>query len=343
MDFRSDNVTGAAPEIMAALASVNHGTVASYGNDPYTAAMNKRFCELFERPVTVVPVSTGIAANALALSVCSPPYGLIYCHPSAHVIHRESGATEFFTGGAKLVPVPGADGKIDASIFKEMVEGDHSGVTSKAPPSALSLTQATDGGTVYKPADIAALSAIAHGYGMKVHMDGARFSNALARVGGSPADLSWRAGVDIMSFGATKCGAMNTEAIVIFDQTLTKELGIRARRCGQGSSKMRFASAQLERFVTDGLWLRLALQANNAATRLAELLASIPKVEITAPVEANELFISLPQTVIERAEAQGVLWYRRGPGKIRLVCRFDTTPAEIDGLYAIMRTAAAGL
>jgi len=148
VDFRSDNVAGAAREIIEAIESVNQGTVASYGADPYTAAMNERFSKLFERPVTVLPVSTGIAANALALSVCSPPYGVIYCHPSAHVMHRESGATEFFTGGAKLTPVPGPEFKIDVAAFTGRVEGDQSGLTSKAPPSALSLTQATDGGTV---------------------------------------------------------------------------------------------------------------------------------------------------------------------------------------------------
>ena len=341
MDFRSDNVTVAAPEIIEALESVNHGTVASYGSDPYTTTMTERFSEVFERAVTVLPVSTGIAANALALSVCSPPYGLIYCHPSAHVLHRESGATEFFTGGAKLVAVPGADYRIDAVTFDTMVAGDHSGLTSKAPPSALSLTQATDGGTVYKPADIHALSEVARRFGMKVHMDGARFSNAVASIGCAPAELSWRAGVDIMSFGATKGGAMNTDAIVVFDDRMTQELRIRARRSGQASSKMRFASAQLERFVRDGLWLRLAHQANSAAQRLAALLGKVPGIEITAPVEANELFVRLPGAMIDRLERGGVLLYRRGPENIRLVCRFDTQQSEIDGLYGILREAVA--
>ena len=341
MDFRSDNVTVAAPEIIEALARVNHGTVASYGGDPYTTAMNERFSDMFERAVTVFPVSTGIAANALALSVCSPPYGLIYCHPSAHVLHRESGATEFFTGGAKLVAVPGPAYRIDAATFETMVEGDHSGLTSKAPPSALSLTQATDGGTVYRPAQIDELSRVAHGFGMKVHMDGARFSNAVASIGCSPAELSWRAGVDIMSFGATKGGAMNTDAIVVFDETMTKELRIRARRSGQASSKMRFASAQLERFVRDGLWLRLARQANGAARRLADLLGKVPGIEITAPVEANELFVRLPAAMIDALEERGVLLYRRGPENIRLVCRFDTHASEIDGLYGILRDTVA--
>jgi threonine aldolase len=342
MDFRSDNVTVAAKEIIEALENVNHGTVGSYGNDPYTAAMVQRFSDLFERSVAVIPVSTGIAANALALSVCSPSYGLIYCHPSAHVLHRESGATEFFTGGAKLVPVPGPEFKMDAATFADAVAGDHSGLTSKAPPSALSLTQATDGGTVYRPAEVEALSAVAHRFGLKVHMDGARFSNAVASVGCSPADLTWRAGVDIMSFGATKCGAMNTDAIVVFDATMTEELRIRARRSGQMTSKMRFASAQLERFLRDGLWLRLAGQANSAAKRLAGLLGDVPQVEITAPVEANEIFLSLPAGAVDFLEQRGVLLYRRGPGKIRLVCRFDTEPSEIDGLHSLLLEAAAG-
>ncbi len=206
----------------------------------------------------------------------------------------------------------------------------------------MSLTQATDGGTVYKPAELEALSEVAHWFGLKIHMDGARFSNAVASVGCSPAELSWRAGVDIMSFGATKGGAMNTDAIVVFDATMTKELRIRARRSGQAASKMRFASAQLERFVRDGLWLELARQANSAARRLSDLLSSIPNVEITVPVEANELFLRLPEGMIGRLEQRGVLLYRRGPGQIRLVCRFDTEPSEVDGLHSIMREAATG-
>ena len=339
MDFRSDNVTVAAPEIIEALQQVNHGTVASYGADPYTAAMNRRFSDLFERTVAVLPVSTGIAANALSLSVCSPPFGLIYCHESAHILHRESGATEFFTGGAKVVPVPGAAFRIDPATLSALVEDDHSGLTSKAPPSAISITQATDGGTVYNAAEVAALAAIARRYGMKVHMDGARFGNAVVKAGSSPADLTWRAGVDIMSFGATKGGAMNTEAIVLFEETLTKELTIRARRAGQVSSKMRFASAQLDRYVTDGLWLRLARQANSAASRIAELLADVPGVEITAPVEANEVFLRLPERAVDFIVERGVQLYRRGAGRVRLVCRFDTQAAEVEGLCTLIREA----
>src|SRR5688572_24505115 len=201
MDFRSDNISGVAPEILDAIAQVNQGTVGSYGDDPHTAKMNERFCELFERKVEVFPVSTGIAANGLSLSACSTSYGLIYCHESAHIDSREGGAAEFFTGGAKLVPLKGPDFKIDPALFAQRLDSDLKGITAKAPPCALSLTQASDWGTVYRPEEVRALASNAHRSGLKVHMDGARFANAVASLGVSPADLSWRAGVDIMSFG----------------------------------------------------------------------------------------------------------------------------------------------
>lgn len=341
VDFRSDNVAGVAPEIVEAVLSANAGTATSYGGDSHTAAMQERFCELFEHAVTVLPVSTGIAANALSLSVCSPPYGLIYCHASAHILHRESGAAEFYTGGAKVVPVPGDDFRIDRNAFAELVDSDHKGVTSKAPPSVLSLTQATDGGTVYSASDVGALAEIARRYQMKVHMDGARFANAIASAGCSPADMTWRAGVDILSFGATKGGAMTTDAIVVFDQSLTKDLQIRARRAGQNASKMRFASVQLERYVRDGLWLELASRANDAARRIAEGVHGISGVEVTAPVEANEVFLRLPEAAIDFLERSNVRLYRRGPGRVRLVCRFDTSTAEVEGFVKLMNAAIA--
>jgi threonine aldolase len=341
MDFRSDNVARVAPEIFAALAAANEGTAASYGADRWTAAMVERFSELFERKVAVFPVSTGIAANGLSIAACTLPYGLVYCHPTAHIQHREGGAAEFYTAGAKLVPVDGADYRIDAKLLAERIASDTAGLTAKSPSCTLSLTNATDGGTVYTPAQVTELAGIAHKGGLKVHMDGARFANAVASLGCTAAELSWRAGVDILSFGATKCGAMSTDAIVVFDETLIRDLQFRLRRAGQIASKMRFASAQLERFVRDGLWLQLAKAANAAATRLSQGLARVPGIEITASVEANEVFARLPDRMIDALEKGGVLLYRRGSGNIRLVCRFDTTTDEVDGVVRIA-TAAGG-
>ena len=341
MDFRSDNVGGAAPEILDEIRLANEGTAGSYGDDDVTRRMNERFSQLFEREVAVFPVATGTAANALCLSVCTPPYGLIYCHETAHVLTRECGATEFFTGGAKLVPLAGPDFKIECARFEALTDSDKKGITSKAPPCALSLTQSTDWGTVYRPAEISALCAVARHYGLKIHMDGARFANAVVSAGCTPAELSWKAGVDILSFGATKNGALSTDAIVLFDLSLANDLRFRLRRAGQVASKMRFGSAQLERYVRDGLWLRLAQQANEAAGRMAQALASIPRVELLAKVEANQLFVRMPQPMIEKLQKAGAKFYVRPDGAIRLVCRYDMPAAEIDQFIALVRGAAA--
>ena len=342
MDFRSDNVGGAASAILAALGLANTGTAGSYGDDDVTRRMNQRFCELFEREVAVFPVATGTAANALCLSVCTPPYGLIYCHETAHVLTRECGATEFFTGGAKLVPLPGPDFKIERARFEALVDSDSKGMTSKAPPCALSLTQATDWGTIYRPAEIAALCEVARRYGLKVHMDGARFANAVVSAGGTPAELSWKAGVDILSFGATKNGALGTDAIVLFDLSLANDLKFRLRRAGQVASKMRFASVQLERYVQDGLWLQFAGQANEAAARLARAFAAIPQIQLMAAVEANQLFVRMPKNMIDTLQEAGARFYHRPDGSIRLVCRYDMPAVEIEQFIALVRRANDG-
>ena len=341
MDFRSDNVGGATPEILEALELANGGTAGSYGDDEFTRRMNQRFSELFEREVAVFPVATGTAANALCLSVCTLPYGLIYCHETAHVLTRECGATEFFTGGAKLVPLPGPDFKIGLTRLEALAGSDSKGVTSKAPPCALSLTQTTDWGTVYRPAEIEALCAVARRYGLKVHMDGARFANAIVSAGATPAELSWKAGVDILSFGATKNGALSTDAIVLFDLSLANDLKFRLRRAGQVASKMRFGSVQLERYVQDGLWLKLAQQANEAAARVAKALSAIAGVQLMAAVEANQLFVRMPPPMIDTLQAEGAKFYIRPDGVIRLVCRHDMPAAEIGQFIALVRRAGA--
>ncbi len=350
MDFRSDNVTGAAPEILAAVAAANAGTAAAYGEDEITARVERRLCDLFETEVAAFPVATGTAANSLALSVLVPPYGAVYCHPLSHVNVDECGGPEFYTGGAKLVPLPGPDGKMAAADLDAALRAAGAGIVHHAQPAAVSLTQATECGTVYKPAEVAALAAVAHRHGLRVHMDGARFANAVAALGCAPADLTWRAGVDALSFGATKNGALAAEAVVFFDRALAASFGYRRKRAGHLFSKMRFLSAQLEAYLKDGLWLRLAAHANAMAARLARGLAAVPGVRLAFPVDANEVFAVLPEPVIAGLEAEGFRFFRwsgvwpaaMGGHTIRLVTAFNTEAAAVDAFVAATTRFVAG-
>ena len=293
-NFRSDNVAPVAPEILQAITEVNRGPAASYGDDDYSRLLNQRFSALFETEVTVFPVATGTAANALSLAACARPYGAIYCHEEAHVHTAEGGATEAFTGGAKLLTLPGRTFGSSRRLLRQALAGTAWGVRNRSQPDAVSITQSSEFGTVYALAEIAEISAIARDRNLSVHMDGARFANALARLGCSPAEMTWRAGVDILSFGATKNGAMSSDAIVVFDRDLVEPLSYRLRRAGQTWSKMRYASAQLLAYVENGLYLRLATKANAVAARLGAGLAALPGVRLVAPVEANLVFRQPP-------------------------------------------------
>ena len=342
MNFASDNTAGISPEILAALAAANDGAVGSYGADPITARLEARLTDLFEHEVAVFPVATGTAANALALAAVTPPWGAVLCHPLAHIACDEANAPEFYTGGAKLVPVPGADGKLAAADLAALLPGDLGNV-HHAQPAAISLTQATECGTVYRPAEIAEISALARRHGLAVHMDGARFANALVHLDTSPAELTWRAGVDVLSFGATKNGALGAEAIVFFDPARARELPFRRKRAGHLFSKMRFLSAQLDAYVTDGLWLRNAAHANAMAQDLARGLAQLPESRLRHPVEANEIFIELPEAMIAGLLDRGFKFYRwDGPESrcIRLVTAWNTAPQAVDALIAAAREFA---
>jgi threonine aldolase len=341
-NLRSDNVAPVSPEILRAIAEANRGPAASYGDDDYSKFLNRRFSMLFETEVTVFPVSTGTAANALSLATCARPYGAIYCHEEAHIHTAEGGATEAFTGGAKLVTMPGRNFRVEPSILREALGRAGWGVRNRAQPDAVSITQASEYGTIYPVAEIAEIGAIAHDMNLSLHMDGARFANALARLGCSPADMTWRAGVDILSFGATKNGAMSADAIVVFDQDLVESLSYRLRRAGQTSSKMRYASAQLLAYVEDRLYLRLAAKANAVAARLGAGLAALPDVRLVAPVEANLIFLNLPALAINRLTATGLHFARRGHELIRFVARFDSTEQEADEVIALVRGAITG-
>ncbi len=339
MSFASDNVTGVSPEILAAIAAANEGTAASYGEDPITARVTERLAEIFEHEVAVFPVATGTAANSLALAALTPPWGAVFCHDQAHIAVDEANAPEFYSGGGKLLTLAGADGKLSAETIAKLLPGGL-GVVHHAQPSAVSLTQATECGTAYRPAEIAAIAEIAHHHGLAVHMDGARFANALTYLGCSPAEMTWRAGIDALSFGATKNGALAAEAIVFFDKAKAVSLPFRRKRAGHLFSKMRFLSAQLDAYLTGELWLRNARHANEAAQRLARGLAQLPGARLRHPVEANEIFIELPEPVIAGLLEQGFKFYRWDGPCIRLVTAWNTEAKAVDAMIEAARVLA---
>lgn len=340
MNFCSDNATGVSPEIMTAIVAANCGTVLSYGDDEYTKRLQVKFSELFETSVTVFPVATGSAANALALAVMTPAYGAIYCHKDAHINLDECGAPEFFTGGAKLVTLTGNHGKIEADILGKVLDKAGAGVVHHVQPAAVSITQATEAGTIYNPEEISQISEVVRHHNLHLHMDGARFANAVASLGCSPADVTWRAGVDILSFGATKNGAMAAEAVVFFNQELAKTFAFRRKRSGHLLSKMRFLSAQLAAYITDDLWLRNAAHANQMAAKLAHGLAGVEKVNFCHPVEANEIFMQLPESVIVAVLAEGFQFYRwenETGCTVRLVTAFNTQATDVMAFVEAVR------
>ena len=340
VNLRSDNVACVAPQVMDALVAANDGTDASYGADRATAALQEQFSALFETRCFVHPIATGTAANALALSLLSPPFGAIYCSRVGHIDDSECGAGEFFTGGAKIVPLDEVQGKLPPAALEAALARAGVGNTSRVQPAVLNLTQATERGTVYSLDELQALIAIAHRHGLRVHMDGARFANALVQLGCSPAELTWKLGVDVLSFGATKNGTMLAEGLVVFDDKLIDPLRFRARRAGQGFSKMRFMSAQLQAYIADGLWLELAANANAMARRLASGLEAVPGVQLLYPVQINEIFARLPQRLIDALVADGFGLYDRGAGEVRMVTAFNTTERQIDGLLDALRRHA---
>jgi len=346
MNFRSDNEVGAHPTIMEAVSrAFASGATPSYGADDWTQRVERRLRDLFDKPDLVAfPVGTGTAANVLALACCTSPWGAIYCHPQAHISVDEANAPEFFTGGAKLCPVDGSAGKLDPRQLARLLAEPVYGVVHHPQPSAVSITQATECGTAYAPEEIAALATAAHRHGLRLHMDGARFANALAYVGCAPAELSWRAGVDVLSLGATKNGALAAEVVVFFDQALAREFEFRRKRGGHLFSKMRLLSAQLDAYFSDGLWLDNARHANAMARRLVAGLTPLQGTQLLYPVDANEVFIVLPAHMHDALQAAGARYHpwpsdRPGERAYRLVTAFDTDPADVDRFLSVARTA----
>ena len=338
MNFQSDNAAAACPEVLAAVVEANVSSPAAYDADAWTARLDAVYSDMFATACTVLPVSTGTAANALALATMVPPYGAIACHAEAHIHVDEAGAPEFFTGGAKLLLCQGADGKLTPASVADSLAG-HRGDVHQVQLGALSLTQATECGTVYTPDEVAALAAMAKARLWKVHMDGARFANALVTLGCHPGDVTWRAGVDVLSLGAIKNGGMTAEALVIFDPALVAQLRFRRKRAGQMPSKGRFQAAQLLAYADDNVWKRNAAAANAGAARLAAALTG----RLVYPVEANEVFADLGPGGPATLREQGFLFYDWGDpaaNRARFVVAWDTPDAVIDALArAIHRLA----
>jgi threonine aldolase len=352
MNFASDNVMGATTPVLEALVRANAGAEAAYGADAVTARIEQRFSEIFEREAAVFLVPTGTAANALALAAAVPPWGLCLCHCEAHVIDDECGAPEFFTHGAKLAGLPGVGGKLAPTTVADYLAGLPSSV-KQMPPSALSIAQVTEGGLVYGLDEIAALAQLCHARGLKLHVDGARFANALVALGCTPAEMTWKAGVDILSFGATKNGCLAAEAIVAFDSDLARSLAYRRKRAGHLLSKGRFLAAQFEGYFAADHWLDNARHANAMARRLSAELTALHGVRLAWPCEANEMFVILPRAMDQALKGAGAVyhpWSDKSLAEgdtigasetlIRLVTSFATRPGDVERFVEVARGAA---
>ena len=344
MNFNSDNVYGVHPKIMEAMVAANARlTDVSYCHDDGAKEAEAALSKVFEKPVKAFFVMNGTGANSLALSTLCPPFGGIICHEGAHINTDECNCPELFTGGAKLLTVSGAANKIAPAVVEaklaQFVHGEHG-----AKPSALSLSQATELGAAYTPAEIKALASVAHKAGMKVHMDGARFANALVYLGCTPAEMTWKAGVDVLSFGGTKNGAMILECVVFFDEKLADNFLYRRKRAGQLLSKGRYLSAQMLAYLKDGLWLENAGRANVLAAELAAAFTAVNGVRLAAPVEANEVFPIMPRRLFEALKKEGAAFYewplddlRADEVCARLVLSFATPHEHVTKFISLVK------
>ncbi|HVL72771.1 MAG TPA: low specificity L-threonine aldolase [Beijerinckiaceae bacterium] len=346
MNFASDNVMGASRSVLDALVRANDGPLPAYGADPITARVERRFSEIFEREVSVSLVATGTAANALAIAAMVPPWGACVCHQEAHVMEDECGAPEFYMHGGKLMGLPGTGAKIGLETLQAFLAWLKPSYR-QMPPRALSISQATESGLVYRPDEIAALAQACRPHGIGLHMDGARFANALVAVGCTPAEMTWKAGIDILSFGGTKNGCLAAEAIVVFDPALAETLGYRRKRAGHVLSKGRLLAAQFEGYLAEDHWLDNARHANRMASRLAAGLRRLG-IRLAWPCEANEVFPILPRAVDERLRAAGAVYHpwspvslapeeRIGPDEtlVRLVASFVTQEDLVGRFLAV--------
>jgi threonine aldolase len=330
IELRSDNSVGVAPEILAAVTAADIGGTMAYGADPWTARLHERVADVFEHDdVAVFPVVSGTAANALGLSALCPPWGAVLCHETAHIIANEGGATSLFTS-AVMKGLPGdGDGRLTPGAVEDALDATRWGDPHHSQPSVVSLTQPTDHGTLYPLEQLQAVAGAARARGLRVHIDGARLANALVALDCSPADLTWRAGADVVTLGATKNGALSTDAIVCFDTALRESLTYRLKRAGHVASKMRFQSAQLDAYLTDRLWLRLAATANQAMSRLVTGLVERGFEPDHAP-RANMVFLRADPAEIDAWAHAGLDFYRLTKDRVRFVTSFRSTPEQID-------------
>ena len=339
MNFKSDNEAPAHPAIMEALLAANHGMATAYADDDWSTGLNEAFSERFETECHVLPIATGTAANSIALAAVCPPWGAVVCHEQAHIHNDEGGAPEFYTDGAKLMPLTGDCAKLEPASLADAIDSAGAHGVHNVKPSVVSITQATECGTSYHRAEVEAIAEVCRARGLPLHMDGARFANAVAFLGCSPAEITWRAGVDMLSFGATKNGALTAEAIVVFGHSEWLEaMRRRRKRGGHLLSKMRYVSAQLLAMLDDDLWLRLAAQANARAGELVACIEQHATVDVNWAVEANEVFMrGSPAllTVLKDNGASFHLW----PGHkdlARLVCSYSTSTQEIERFNALL-------
>jgi len=341
MFFASDNWAGAHPAISAALSARGGGFNAPYGTGDIDREVEKRFAEIFEHELSVWFLPTGTAANSLALASVSRTGGVAFSHPDAHIREDEGGAPEFLSNGMRVRPVPGTNGKIDADELRKTVEPFSPGTVNLGRATAVSITQATEAGTVYRPGEVAAISAVCRDHALPLHMDGSRFANALATLGCSPAEMTWRQGVDILSFGGTKNGCWCAEALLFFKPEMAEEMPYLRKRSGVLFSKNRFIAAQFLAYFEDGLWLELARHANAMANALVDAIGASGKARLAWTPEANEVFAVMPTADFKRLQAAGAFLYAWQPpadmevelrdGEIlaRLVTSFETQQEDI--------------
>ena len=336
----SDNMSSVFPQILSALTECNQESARPYGADQWTESLTPRFQVLFgNAQLRAFPVTTGTSANALSIATLVAPYQAVYCHEKSHINEDECGAPEFFAGGTKLIPLSGEGGKLEIPELADLLAQFEWDTVHQMHPAMVGITQPTESGTLYTLNEIAEIAEVAHRFGCKLHMDGARFANALVALDCSPAQMTWQAGVDVLSFGATKNGAMGAEAVIFFDQALASGFNYRQKRGGHLLSKMRYVSAQLHAYLDEDLWLNNARHANAASTVLAKALETAEHTQLVYPQQVNEVFVSMPMNLVSRLRNAGFVFYEwpaEASGQYRLVTSFDTRLADLDTFTAII-------
>ena len=335
--FASDNIAGACPEVLDAILKANDGDSTPYGNDQISTDLQKKFSDLFEKDVIVFPIASGTAANALALSTMTPSFGNIYCHKLSHINTDECGAPEFYTGGGKLVTLNGINGKILAEELDQAIGGK--GIVHHTQPSSVSITQVCETGEVYQLDEIKKISEVTHKHKLNMHMDGARFANALVSLNTTPAEMTWKSGIDVLSFGATKNGCIAAEAIIFFNKDLVGNIAFLMKRAGHLLSKMRFVSAQLDAYISNDVWLRNARHANKMGKKLSDGLNNHSDIKLIYPTEANEVFATFSRNKIEHLNSEGYKMNEEElDGKaVRLVAAWNTQDNDVDELLETLK------